>query len=257
VTTYYGSPAIKSTKIKHDPERPESFWWIIEPVAEAIAVAQQLSWHPTHLLASLKPPRGKKNRGSRGIIAADDIDYFIERVNVNADAYGLQPIPTAHVRSHMFRRTMSVITGREPDSEIPLGLQLKHAARRALANCTTQGYAQMDTTWTKEFDQQLEHAAALRLVDLLKARRAGEKIAVGPGADRLHAGLDKVITAMDDDPVLRAQIADERAEAALLATHFPHLHLGTINHCMFDAPQAECQDELPEDQRGLAPLIGA
>lgn len=26
---------------------------------------------------------------------------------------------------------------------------------------------------------------------------------------------------------------------------------------MFDAPQAECQDELPEDQRGLAPLIGA
>ncbi|MFJ5779830.1 hypothetical protein [Streptomyces sp. NPDC093094] len=257
LTTYYGSPAIKSTKVKHDPERPESFWWIIEPVAEAIAVAQQLSWHPTHLFASLKPPRGKKNRGSRGIIAADDIDYFIERVNANADAYGLHLIPTAHVRSHMFRRTMSVITGREPDSEIALGLQLKHAASRALANCTTQGYAQMDTAWAKEFDQQLEHAAALRLVDLLKARRAGEKVAVGPGADRLHAGLDQVITAMDHDPVLRAQIADERAEAALLAKQFPHLHLGTINHCMFDAPQAECQTQLPADQRGTAPLIGA
>ncbi|MEV6742022.1 hypothetical protein AB0N14_36070 [Streptomyces sp. NPDC051104] len=26
---------------------------------------------------------------------------------------------------------------------------------------------------------------------------------------------------MDDDPVLRAQIADERVEAALLATQFP------------------------------------
>ncbi|MEU9158508.1 hypothetical protein AB0D59_50310 [Streptomyces sp. NPDC048417] len=47
---------------------------------------------------------------------------------------------------------MSVITGREPGSEVALGLQLKHAARRALANCTTQGYAQMDTTWAKEFD---------------------------------------------------------------------------------------------------------
>jgi hypothetical protein len=42
-------------------------------------------------------------------------------------------------------------------------------------------------------------------------------------------------------------------EEALLSDEFPNLHLGTINHCMFDAPQAECQDELPEDQRGLAP----
>ncbi|NGO12121.1 hypothetical protein G5C60_32085 [Streptomyces sp. HC44] len=257
VTTYYGSPAIKSQKIKHDPKRPESCWWIIEPVAEAIAVAEQLSWHPTHLFASLKPPRGKKNRGGRGITASDDIDYFVERVNTNADAYGLEPIPDAHVRSHMFRRTMSVITGREPDSEVALGLQLKHAARRAMANCTTQAYAQMDTRWAKEFDQQLEHAAALRLVDLLKARRTGEKVAVGPGAERLHAGLDQVISAMDDNLVLRAQIADERAEAALLADQFPNLHLGTINHCMFDAPQAECQNELPADQRGRAPLIGA
>lgn len=152
---------------------------------------------------------------------------------------------------------MSVITGREPDSDVALGLQLKHAARRALANATTQGYAQMDTKWAKEFDQQLEHAAALRLVDLLTTRRSGERVAVGPGAERLHAGLDKVIAAMDGDPALRAQTADERVEAALLADEFPNLHLGTVNHCMFDAPQAECQSELPADQRGQAPLIGA
>ncbi|MFJ8510167.1 hypothetical protein [Streptomyces avermitilis] len=43
---------------------------------------------------------------------------------------------------------------------------------------------------------------------------------------------------MHEDPVLRAQIADEQAEAALLATQFSNLHLGTVNHCMFDAPQA-------------------
>ncbi|MFE0515503.1 hypothetical protein [Streptomyces sp. NPDC058964] len=152
---------------------------------------------------------------------------------------------------------MSVITGREPGSEVALGLQLKHAARRALANCTTQGYAQMDTQWAKEFDQQLEYAAALRLVDLLRARRTGEKVAVGPGADRVHAGLDQVISTMDEDPALRTQIADEQAEAALLATQFTNLHLGTINHCMFDASQAECHNELPADQRGTAPLIGA
>src|SRR6266511_5018022 len=41
--------------------------------------------------------------------------------------YGCQA--GAHVRPHMFRRTMSIITGQEPDAEIALGLQLKHAAR--------------------------------------------------------------------------------------------------------------------------------
>ncbi|MEU6669224.1 hypothetical protein [Streptomyces sp. NPDC046727] len=91
------------------------------------------------------------------------------------------------------------------------------------------------------------------MVDLLRARRTGEKVAVGPGADRLHAGLDTVISTMNADPVLRAQIADEQAEAALLATQFTNLHLGTIDHCMFDAPEAECQNELPADQRATAP----
>ncbi|MET8249653.1 hypothetical protein ABZV31_38020 [Streptomyces sp. NPDC005202] len=100
-------------------------------------------------------------------------------------------------------------------------------------------------------------AAARKLVDLLRGRRQSERVAVGPGAARLNAGLDKVIATINNDPQLRAQIADERVEEALLADEFPNLHLGTVNHCMFDAPQAECQDELPEDQRGLAPLLGA
>ncbi|MDN3265799.1 hypothetical protein QWJ26_39615 [Streptomyces sp. CSDS2] len=98
-----------------------------------------------------------------------------------------------------------------------------------------------------------------KLVDLLRGRQRGERVAVGPGAARLHAGLDKVIDTLDNNPrpQLRAQVADERVEQTLLAAEFPNLHLGTINHCLFDAPQAECQDELPEDQRGLAPLLGA
>jgi hypothetical protein len=41
----------------------------------------------------------------------------------------------------MFRRTMAVITAQQPDGEIALGIQLKHAARRAVANGTTSGYA--------------------------------------------------------------------------------------------------------------------
>ena len=47
IVEYYGTPAIKSTKGKHDPNLPIKHWWITEPVAEAIAVAEQLAEHPT------------------------------------------------------------------------------------------------------------------------------------------------------------------------------------------------------------------
>ncbi|MFF5637352.1 STAS domain-containing protein [Streptomyces sp. NPDC012825] len=43
LTTHFGSPTITSRKIKRDPSQPELFWWVIEPVAEALAVAERLS----------------------------------------------------------------------------------------------------------------------------------------------------------------------------------------------------------------------
>jgi hypothetical protein len=51
-----------------------------------------------------------------------------------------------------------------------------------------------DANWSKEFDNQLELAAARKLVELLKARRQGDPVAVGPGTARLHIGLEKIIT---------------------------------------------------------------
>ena len=43
IVDYYGTPAIKSTKGKHDPNLPIKHWWITAPVAEAVVVAEQLS----------------------------------------------------------------------------------------------------------------------------------------------------------------------------------------------------------------------
>ena len=160
VTTHYGSPAVTSHKTKLDPTRPQLRWWITEPVARAIAVAERLSRHPTHIFASLNPPaaarEGTIRNGRRGISARDDIDLFLAHINANSHRLGLQSIPAGRVRPHMFRRTMSIITGQEPDSEIALGLQLKHAARRALANAATPGYAAPDTAWAQELGNQLE-----------------------------------------------------------------------------------------------------
>ncbi|MFD9223508.1 hypothetical protein ACFWDI_26710 [Streptomyces sp. NPDC060064] len=103
---------------------------------------------------------------------------------------------------------MSVITAQQPDGEIALGIQLKHAARRALANRTTHGYGQPDATWAKEFDDQLEWAAAGQLAALLYDRASGNAVAVGPGAGRLHYGLDHVLDALGPHGGLQAHRAD-------------------------------------------------
>ncbi|MFM9458173.1 hypothetical protein [Streptomyces europaeiscabiei] len=260
VVEHFGSPAVTSRKIKHDESRPRLKWWIIEPVAEAIAVAEQLSWHDSHIFATLAPPSGVLPEGTRGRAGFDafrDIDFFIASINSSLDRTGLEKIPEGLVRPHMFRKTMAIITGQQPDGEIALGIQLKHAARRAVANRVTAAYGKMDTNWAKEFDNQLELAAARKLVELLKARQQGQAVAVGPGAVRLHTGLDKVIATMDKDPVLQAQVADERMQISLLRDEFAELHFGTINHCLWQASTAECQNHLPAEQRGQQPLLGA
>ncbi|MEU6706556.1 hypothetical protein [Streptomyces wuyuanensis] len=220
-----------------------------------MAVAERLSWHDSHIFATLAPPSGFLPEGTRGRAGFDafrDIDFFIENINKTLERTRLEPIPEGLVRPHMFRKTMAIITAQQPDGEIALGIQLKHAARRALANRVTAGYGRMDANWSKEFDNQLELAAARKLVELLKARRQGDPVAVGPGAARLHAGLDKVIKAMDSDPHLQAQIVDERMQVSLLRDEFAQLHFGMINHCLWQASTAECQNQLPPEQRGQA-----
>jgi hypothetical protein len=252
---YYGAPALASRKVKGDDSRPRGYWWIIAPVAQAIAVAEQLTWHDTRVFTAVTA--GLAQGGDGGFDAARDIDDFIATVNANREHTGLEEIPEALVRPHMFRHTMSIIAAQEPDGEIALGLQLKHAARRAMANRTTLAYGKPDARWAKEFDNQLQVAAAKKLVSLLQARRAGKVIAVGPGAARFHAGLDKVNDVIEQSTVLRAQLADERLEITLLRDEFADLHLGTVNHCLWNAPTAECQNQLPPEQRGQTPLLGA
>lgn len=57
---------------------------------------------------------------------------------------GLAEIPPGKVSPHMFRRTMATLTRDCPGSEIAVGMQLKHAAARALASRWTQDYMDHD-----------------------------------------------------------------------------------------------------------------
>jgi hypothetical protein len=79
---------------------------------------------------------------------------------------------------------MSILVSNEPGAEIALGLQLKHAAVRALANRSTQGYAASDTRWARLPDSAIEVARFTRPHELYERHHAGETIGYGPGAKK-------------------------------------------------------------------------
>ncbi|MEU8471624.1 hypothetical protein AB0F30_27580 [Streptomyces sp. NPDC029006] len=220
----------------------------------------------THLFTTLSTPgtsgRGR-GTGRRGISAPYVIDTFIAHVNAHHHSTGLEAIPDARVRPHQFRKTMSVICAQEPDGEIALGIQLKHAARRILANPTTHAYAAPDGAWMREFDDRLATAAAARLTGLLTTRTTGAPVAVGPAAARLHASLDRAAAQLpapaypQETPTgHQALAADPRTAADLIRAELPELHFGTLNHCLWQPEWAECTNHLPDNDDG-APLIGA
>ena len=101
IVDYYGTPAIKSTKGKHDPNLPIKHWWITAPVAEAVVVAEQLSTGHDRLF----PPLHRQH----AVVARSDqmLDAFTAHINATSARTGLQKIPPGNIRPHMFRRILS------------------------------------------------------------------------------------------------------------------------------------------------------
>ena len=80
IVDYYGTPAIKSTKGKHDPNLPVKHWWITAPVAEAVVVAEQLSTPTTGFSGPCS--------ANEAVVARSDqmLDAFIAHVNATSAA---------------------------------------------------------------------------------------------------------------------------------------------------------------------------
>jgi hypothetical protein len=129
VVEYYGSPAVKSTKQKLDPDLPIKHWWITAPVARAIDLAGRLSQHEHLAFASVT-----SRWAGDGFTSIAAIDDFINHINRWRHISGLEQVPEGNVTPHMFRRTMAMLTQDFPGSEIAVGMQLKHVTTRALAN---------------------------------------------------------------------------------------------------------------------------
>ena len=239
LTTSYGAPAVTSQLRKGRKGTHLRNWWIIEPVAQAIAVAERLA------LGEEVFGSTRRNRDGRGRTVHfdrhDELKKFIPQLNALGPGAGLEPIPNFHLAPHMFRRTMAAITAQQPDGEIALGIQLKHAARRAVANGTTSGYASETPEWAAEFEHELQEAVASRLVGMWSSDSVSHLRLAGAGAQRFRSAL----THVEEDAGSAVKIGDERTVRALLRDRFSTLRWGTINHCLGDPEQAVCLTGLP------------
>ena len=244
IVDYYGTPAIKSTKGKHDPDLPIKHWWITAPVAEAVVVAEQLSTHHDRLF----PPLLRQDRRRR--LAATRCSTPSPPTSTRpAHRTGLQKIPPGKIRPHMFRRTMAMLTDQFPGSEIALGIQLKHIASRALANRSTQGYANADNSWAEHLESAIDAARFRRLEDLYQAHKTGEPIGYGPGAERMAQTFN------DIQHTAQARGGDATVERALLRKARISIRFGVLNHCVMDENNpvgAACLENavVPEGHKG-------
>ncbi|GAA2255234.1 hypothetical protein GCM10010402_08130 [Actinomadura luteofluorescens] len=254
VADFYGAPAIRSTKRKRDRDRPQEHWWIIEPVAEAITVAEALSWHADLVFAA-----DESNAKAGGFDSRTIVKDFIAHVNAGTDYHGMH-IPAGRVTPHMFRKTMAMLTGDEPGAEIALGFQLKHVATRILANRGTQGYSARDAAWDKLLGTAVDTARFERLSEFFDDYKAGKTIGFGPGVDKLTAAFDAIQqTAEEMVATGQARQGDARVERDLLRKFRISIRFGTLNHCTLDENNpvgAKCLEgtvKIPEGHRG--PLV--
>ena len=177
------------------------------------------------------------------------LDAFIAHVNATSASTGLQAIPTGKTRPHMFRRTMAMLTDQFPGSEIALGIQLKHIASRALANRSTQGYANADNSWAEHLESAIEAARFRRVEDLYQAHKAGEPVGYGPGAERMTKAFDSL------QQTVQARGGDATVERTLLRKARLSIRFGVLNHCVMDENNpvgAACLENavVPEGHKG-------
>ncbi|MYT12562.1 hypothetical protein YWIDRAFT_01832 [Streptomyces sp. SceaMP-e96] len=223
VVEHYSTPAIVSTKIKGTTDRPGKHWWIAEPLVEALKVAEAVSLHPERVFA---PVHAARRDGT--LVGARMLGAFVTFANAARAWTGLDEIPTTYIRPHMFRRTMAMLTDQFPGSEIATGIQLKHLAKRALANAVTRGYAASDTEWAKYLQDALDNVKFRKIKDLYERHIAGEEIGFGPGAERVKDAFDQITETVN------ARNGDARTADTLLRTTRIHIRFGMLNNCTAD-----------------------
>jgi len=247
LTTYYGAPAVKSKVYKHQRGTGlPGYWWVSEPVAKAVNIAEKLAGEQGLLFRSSKYQ-------NRIMDHKEEIQRFIEWVNTVGPQRGLRKIADPNISAHRLRRTMAIITAAQPDGEIALGITLKHNATRALANSVTSGYGAPSVAWERELGREKDSATAAELIADWSKHRQGQLEVRGPGA---HQYL-QLLESMERKNSLKASRGDERMLRELLRDDASGITLGTLNHCLGDPEKAECLKGLDEQAKQAGPIMAA
>jgi hypothetical protein len=210
-------------------------WLAVEPVAKAIAMAEAVHDGPYVFTDAHFRTRagGALDRAISAELAGDCVRGFIKWWNIHCNKVGrshevIPADPSGAITPIRFRRTMAMLTDQFPGSEIALGIQLKHIASRALANHTTQGYANADSSWEAHLESAIEAARFQRLEDLYQTHKTGKPIGYGPGAERMGHTFN------DIQDRAQARGGDATVERALLRKALISIRFGPLNHCVMD-----------------------
>ncbi|MGW1882523.1 hypothetical protein [Streptomyces sp. NPDC001970] len=130
---------------------------------------------------------------------------------------------------------MAILTKDFPGSEIAVEMQLKHVATRTLANRSTQGYLEKESSWAQEHDDAVSERRFERLKEPFDRDSQGENAGFGPGAERMREAFRAVRHRAEELRITgQAQRGDIRVQYDLLRRSKSTTRFGKLNHCTMD-----------------------
>jgi len=231
VSEWCGSPIIES-RLRKQADGEARRWAIIDPVAKAVSVLEQITTHDRYLFSPVRPMTSGRRAG---IASWTEIKEFAGWIHSHGEQMGLEPIPLGPLSAQRFRRTFAVQAAREPFAEIALGWQLQHVANRLT---TTQAYmGDRGNAWADALEDEQLTATTDRLYDAFVGYQRSET-AAGPGVGRRN----KLFAEVGQDLATRfnGEVTDDAVVRQLLRHHATRFYPGTVNDCLFNAATAEC-----------------
>src|SRR5699024_5378795 len=143
------------------------YWWVSEPVAKAVNIAEKLAGEQGLLFRSSKYQ-------NRIMDYKEEIQRFIEWVNNEGRQSGLRKLASPNISAHRPKRTIASNTDTKSDGEIALGIALKYNATRSLANNVSSGYCTPTIDWERELGREKDSATVAKLIADWSKHRQGQ-----------------------------------------------------------------------------------
>ena len=220
-------------------------WVVIEPVHQAVALAEQLT-------------EGQETDAALFGRFAFSVRYAWFRAWVNGPEgarLGLAPIPDYDVSLRALRRTLAIELAYRPGGVLAAKVQLKH-----ISVATTEGYAARPGGAQGALLAEVNHHETQRNLDLVLAEFRNYQAGVmpsGPGARELTQFFAAVDGKLVQDPSATPKVQDnDREVLALLSRRAETLHLGVANYCWFTDPSRALCLKLAGTPHADKPLAG-